>query len=334
MANIREIAKKAKCSPATVSRILSGRSGDISISEKTRARIMEICREHDYHPSIHATRLFSKTAKTIGFLYGGVIDFYNENRSISLSYVTEALSEHGYRLLPFGNNTAFREKEEYISVFKRGEIDGLIVWGASEKNHSYLKALNDTSFPVLYLTNKMPGRPSVYSEQRTMIEAMTRACIERGARKLIGIMPEDGYCLHERREGFLAAAQGHSFEIISPHALNTDNQSIQASMLAACEAAYQMNPDAIVCANDENAVYQEMFLLSKGVRIPEDIMITGGDNLKLSEFCPVPLTTFDPMTERCARESVRIMLDHLEKKTPLRSQEIPSQLIWRKSLPK
>jgi DNA-binding LacI/PurR family transcriptional regulator len=124
---------------------------------------MEICREHDYHPSIHATRLFSKTAKTIGFLYGGGIDIYNENRSISLFYVTEALSEHGYRLLPFCNNTEFREKEEYINVFKRGEIDGLIVWGASGKTHSYLKALNDTPFPVLYLTNKMPERPSVYS---------------------------------------------------------------------------------------------------------------------------------------------------------------------------
>jgi DNA-binding LacI/PurR family transcriptional regulator len=147
-------------------------------------------------------------------------------------------------------------------------------------------------------------------------------------------MPEDGYCYHERREGFLAAAQGYSFEIITPHVLNPDNQSIQASMQAACEAAYQMKPDAIVCANDENAVYLEMFLLSKGVRIPEDIMITGGDNLKLSEFCPVPLTTFDLMTERCARESVRVMLDHLEKKIPLCSQEIPSQLIWRKSLPK
>lgn len=329
--NIRKIAKKANCSVATVSRVLSGKTSEISISESTRTRILDICREFDYTPSIHATRLFSKASKTIGFLCGGTSEVYIENRAISLFYVTDALAHRGYRLLPIVNNQIFKENDEFVCIFKRGEIDGLIVWGATPEQHDYLKALNKLSFPTISLANQMPGFSSVYSEQRTIISALTKACIERGARRIVGIMPEDGYCYHERREGFISAASNYLSGVIGSSNLDTSDP---ISMQAACDAAVRLNPDAIVCANDDCAAYLEMFLLAKGKQIPDDIMITGGDNLKIAEFCPVALTTFDQMTEQCAREAVRIMLDHLENKTSLLSMEIPSKLIWRDSLPR
>lgn len=329
--NIREIAKKAKCSPATVSRVLSGRKGDISISEKTWNKIMDICREHDYHPSIHAARLFSKKSKMIGFLYGGQgADVYNENRSLSLFYCTKALAEANYRLLPIVDNAEFYNNEDFINIFKRGEIDGLIVWGPTEKDYPFLKRLLDMEYPFVCLTNKISDCPSVYSDQRAMVECLTLRCIERGAKKIVGIMPQDGYCYEERYRGFQAAIRRHDVKAVELRELDT---SSHISLQDTCETAFKEKPDAIICANDESAVYLEMCLVSKGVRIPNDIMITGGDNLRLSQYCPIPLTTFDPMPEQCAQESVKIMIEHLEKKTSLHSHEVQSQLVWRDSLP-
>ena len=72
-ANIREIARRAGCSPSTVSRVLSNHSdsGSVKISAATCERIMAICAELDYTPSIHAARLFSHRSKVIGFLVAG-----------------------------------------------------------------------------------------------------------------------------------------------------------------------------------------------------------------------------------------------------------------------
>ena len=69
--NIRRIAELAKCSPSTVSRVLSGRKTNIPISEETRLRVLEVCRKLDYQPSIHALRFFSRQAGVIGFLKDG-----------------------------------------------------------------------------------------------------------------------------------------------------------------------------------------------------------------------------------------------------------------------
>ena len=66
--NIRRIAELAKCSPSTVSRVLSGRKTNIPISEETRQRVLEVCHKLDYQPSIHALRFFSRQAGVIGFL--------------------------------------------------------------------------------------------------------------------------------------------------------------------------------------------------------------------------------------------------------------------------
>lgn len=292
---------------------------------------MEICREHDYHPSIHAARLFSKKSKMIGFLYGGEgADVYNDNRALSLFYCTEALSEADYRLLPIVDSTEFYNNEEYINIFKRGEIDGLIVWGPTEKDQPFLKRLLDMEYPLVCLTNKISDCPSIYSDQRTMIDRLTLRCIERGAKKIVGVMPKDGYCYEERHQGFQAAIRQHDVKAVELRDLDASSPT---SLQSICETAFKEKPDAIICANDESAVYLEMYLVSKGVRIPDDIMITGGDNLRLSQYCPVPLTTFDPMPEQCARETVKIMIDHLENKSPLRSYEVPSKLVWRVSLP-
>lgn len=92
-------------------------------------------------------------------------------------------------------------------------------------------------------------------------------------------------------------------------------------------------PDAVICANDEAAVAVETRCLERGIRIPQDLLLTGGDNIRLSEHCPVPLTTFDQMAAECAAACVEMMISHLKENTPLTTRQIPVNLVWRASMP-
>lgn len=325
--NIRKIAELAQCSPSTVSRVLAGRSGSIRISDATRERIRRVCTELDYQPSIHASRLFSGRAGTIGFLTAGEFMLEDDNLAKSFFHVCRALFRRGCRCLPLMDDPQFRERREYLALFKRNEIDGLLIWGAGE-NEWFLEDLRRAGYPFLLLTNRVEGYPSVYAEQKKAVAELTGECIRLGAGRLAGLMSSDGFSYRQRKEGFLEAAQ-HCDATLFPLAAGPGNVLENAYRIAPEILAW--SPDAILCANDEAAVGVEKYCLEHGIRIPEDLLLTGGDNIKLSEYCQIPLTTFDQMAPECAAGAVDLLMNHLEHGAPLRSLKQEVRILRRRS---
>ncbi len=320
--NIREIARKLECSPSTVSRVLSGHESSIKISEKTRRRILEYCARIGYQPSIHAARFFSGESRTIGFLVGCEMTD-DENLARSLFAVCRELFKVGYRCLPLLNDSRFVETKEYLNIFRRNEIDALIVWGA-DKESACLEELQNADQPFLLLTNRLNGYPSVTVEQREPIIRLTRRCRELGARRLAGLFCESGDSHRQRRAGFLAGAEGAQARIFSADLRRKEILAIAPEVLA-------WRPDAVICGNDYAAIAIEHFLLEHGLRVPDDVLITGGDNIPASLDCTVPLSTFDQRAEACAVRCVELLLDRLKNNLPLQSEELLAEPIWRQS---
>jgi len=330
--NIREIAKRAGCSPSTVSRVLAGKTGSVKISEKTSERVRQVCAELDYQPSIHAARLFSGRSRVIGFLSACLFLPEDDNFGKSFFYLCEELSKHGYRLLPLLNTASFREEKEYLNVFKRNEIDALIVWGAQEKD-TFLQEIRDAGYPFLLMTNKVGDFPAVYSEQQTPVAELTRACVSRGAKRIAAVMGRAGFCFAQRRNGFQQAVRECGIESREWFLPECQDSGLHGSAHLAPEII-AWKPDAVICCNDETAVGIARCCISRGIRIPGELMIAGGDNITLSEYSQIPLTTFDQMAKKCAGTAAKIILAHLLKNKPLYSEEISSKIIWRRSLPK
>lgn len=324
--NIRRIAELSGCSPSTVSRVLSGRSTSIRISGETRERILEVCRRLDYHPSIHAARFFSRQAGAIGFLTATEFMPDDDNLSKSFFAVCRELFRRSYRTLPLLSNRQFIETKEYLNIFKRNEIDGLIIWGAQEK-HTFLNELADAGYPFLLLTNRVGSHPAVYSAQQEAMRTLTQACIDRGAAHIAAIMSRNGDSYRARLAGFLEAAQPYD-----PYVAYGD-ELLLSGLRPLVDDVLDRKPDAVICANDETAVAVETRCLERGIRIPQDLLLTGGDNIRLSEYCPVPLTTFDQMAAECAAACVDMMISRLKNNTPLVSRQLPVNLIWRASMP-
>ncbi|MBE6368118.1 MAG: LacI family transcriptional regulator [Lentisphaerae bacterium] len=325
-ANIREIARRAGCSPSTVSRVLSNQSanGSVKISTATCEKIMAICAELDYTPSIHAARLFSRRSKVIGLLAAGELQWDDENLARALSGTCSCLSEYGYRCLPLQYREDFIKNKEYLSIFRRCEVDALIIYGEIE-DQPYLHELTAEKMPFMLLGNRIKDYPAVSADQKTGTEILVKHCIERGASKLVYLDLCRGDSSEQRRNGFLNIA-GKEAPIIS------GGISVAAGYQVAAEAM-KYSPDAIIAGNDALAVGVEKYLLEQNKLdlVPSSLLLTGGDNIEMSKYCTLPLSTFDQRSTDCAKLCVEIIVSHLEKQTPLRSEVLPVEVIFRDS---
>lgn len=230
-----------------------------------------------------------------------------------------------YRCLPLADCREFNEAGEYIKVFRRKEVDALIIWGANDESRPYLAELQRNGYPFLLLTNQVDDYPSVYANQREAMRQLVIHCRNKGAGRIIFVTsPQEGDSFRKREQGFYDGMGNSEARIVHSQLSIDDGYAIGPEILKG-------NPDAVICVNDGVAIGIEKYLLEKNVNIPGDMLLTGGDNIELSKYCQIPLTTFDQMAEQCAKRSVEILLDNLIRKKPIHSEMIEAELKYRAS---
>lgn len=318
---IREIAELSGCSPSTVSRVLSSKKCSIPISRKTRDKILAVCKEHDYTPNINASRFFSKQSKVIGFLIPPSGSLVDDNLSRGMSAVYETLNKHSYRVLPLTLDKDFIEKQEYLNIFKRGEIDALIIWGIDD-DYPWVDELSAAGKPFLLLVNSYKNYPSVHCDDALGVRQLIEHCRSKGARTFAYLTIGEGDCCLRRSDEFLRLIPDGKFIV--------GGLGIKDGENAAPEVLRQ-RPDAVICGNDRSAIGLQKALLKAGLRVPGDIMITGGDNIELAEYCPVPLTTYDQMAYQCGELCAKMILDFLQKRKALSTITVKPEIRIRDS---
>ncbi len=329
--SIRKIAQMAQCSPSAVSSVLSGRANTIRTGEETRKRILHICDKLDYHPTIHATRLLSKRSRTIGFLVDEVNFMFDENFGKSFIFTCSEALKNGYRCLPLIYSEQFIREKEYINVFKRNEIDAMVIWGASE-NDLFIHELHKKKYPFCLIANKIGEYPAVSSDQYTAVKTLTETAVAHGASRIAGIFyhPELSDSFRQRLNAFRDIVEplksDHLITLKSKLSDYKDDPGFAGQIL-------DFKPDAIICINDGIAVLVEQMLLGNNRKIPEEVMISGGDNLNASDFCQVPITSYNWKADEMAQLAVDKLISYLENGTELESQILSADIIWRNSLP-
>lgn len=318
---IREIAELSGCSPSTVSRVLSSKKCSIPISKKTKEKILAVCEEYDYTPNINASRFFSKQAKIVGFLIPPAESLVDDNLARGMSAIYDTLHLNSYRMLPLTLDDKFIENKEYLNLFKRHEIDALIIWGAIG-NCKWIDELAANNMPFVLLTNRCKDYPAVYCDDSAGIKQLVEHCRTKGAKSFVYVTISGGDCCLRRRTEFLS--------LVSDGRLIEGGLNIKDGERAADEIL-RLRPDAVICGNDRCAIGLAKALLAAGLKIPEDIMITGADSIELAEYCPVPLTTYDQMAYKCGEICTNMVLDFLQKQKRLSSISVKPELRVRNS---
>lgn len=320
--NIRKIAKIAECSPATISRVLSGNHGNVPISPKTRDKILKICAEHKYEPNIHASRMFSKRTGLIG-LVSSETRVEDDNLSKFISGVNKKLNESGERLILLLQDDKFISTKEYLTLFRRRELDALIIWGAFG-DETWLAELSQKKYPFIMASNKIGDYPSVVCDENAGMASVVDECLKRGAKSFLHITGGDMEVSQRRKNGFLLAVGDYKYRII-------DSDFSLASGIKIAKQLIDNLPDAIVCVNDQTAIGIITGLKKEGIVIPKDVIVTGADNINMSQYLDPSITSYDSQATKCGEECVIMLNEFLKSDKPLTTKLIPPEIHIRDS---
>ncbi len=331
MASLKQIAAELGVSHVLVSRVLSGRMGTTGASAKTREAILKKAAELDYRPNRLAVALKKGRSGVIGVFLHQMGIPGSEVTPVFLSSLAKALDRSAYRLwLRF-----FETDEEFLAAFDeklRNEADGLIVGGTEHPGlFDKLRKIDRDVLPVVTVYCELPGRlTNVAVDYEAQCYLATKHLLEMGCRHLAHFRVFDS-----RYNGFVRAHREAGLPVQRRLVMNRepgefpffvkDGERFTKRLLAA-----GVPFDGIVAESDEQAVGAVRTLLLSGVRVPEDVKVTGVDNSPLSENAAVPLTSATTEMDVCGRVAVELLQRKIEKK-PAESAVIAPRLVVRAS---
>jgi LacI family transcriptional regulator len=284
-ATIRDVARAANVSVATVSRALNEHS---NVSPDTRARVEKAARALGFVPSGTARSLITRRTQTIGVL---LPDLYGEFFSELIRGIDTAARSHGLHLLLSGSHGDRAEAAAAIKAMS-GRVDGLLIMSP----HLDARALADNlprGLPVVLMNTRSEGVEiaSLTVDNYGGAYAMVRHLIGRGHKSIAFIGgPEPNFEAQERLRGY-SEALAQLLPGSEPQVLAGDFTEESGWRVGNRIISMQRRPDAIFAANDAMAIGCLFSLGEAAIQVPRDIALVGFDDIPLARFVNPPLTT-------------------------------------------
>ena len=302
---INEIAQLAGVSRATVSRYLN----DGYVSEEKKKRIAKVIAQTGYVPSQQARTL--RTGKTQ--FVGVVIPKINsESVGREVAGITSVLSASDYRTLLANTDNDESAEVAYLKAFReQNQVDGIILIGTVITDE-HRRAFEELNVPVVVVGQHVEGVSCVYFDDYNALYDLTLCCVAgRQHPAYIGVFERDYAAGHLRSQAFLDAA----------HQLGCDNPVVERgrfdveSGLELAEKIMREYPetDAIVCATDEIAAGACTQLGQLGLRVPEDVHVTGLGDSTLARVVTPRLTTVHYYYRTSGVEAARMLVEAMEQ---------------------
>lgn len=302
---IHDIAKAVGVSTGTVSRALNGRDG---VNQHTKARILETVQRLGYVPDVGARQLARGVRSVIGITRYSDTSLRNPYYTLLVDAMQEALVGSGYSVHILGSDAELED----------ARFAGVIVAGVhlEDQRLAHLR-LRRTQTPFVAISVG-PHQPDIASveldNQAGMLELMIHL-VARGHTRIAHmtgspIGQDAQQRLHAYREGLRRA------KLAFEHVLDGAFTELGAYRALLEGLRVGLTFSALTCASDEMALGAVQVLRDHGVRVPEDVVVTGFDDLPLESFRAAQLTTVHQPIPEIAAMAVQLMLEQLEGGVP------------------
>ncbi|MFF5176237.1 LacI family DNA-binding transcriptional regulator [Micromonospora sp. NPDC000089] len=322
---VREIARLAGVSVATVSRVSNGTG---QVSEEMRRRVLEAIEKHGYQPDHLGRALAARRHGALGLVFPG----------LSGPYFSELIQGVESEAVPARASvhilcTHLREDSDAQVLEMARRVDGIAVMGGTVTDAALLRLAE--LVPVVVLAGHGPQNvPSVSVDNAGAMRRLTRhLLVDHGLRDLaFAGTPEGSPDVSDRWAGFLAA---HEELHLTPPAEPVRVAMQQPDGVLAAEQLLRgrVAPDAIVCANDEIALGALVGAFGRDLRVPRDLVITGFDDAPMAALVAPPLTTVRQPVRELAAEAARLILQAVDAPGAPAPDSIvlPTELVVRRS---
>jgi LacI family transcriptional regulator len=309
--DIREIAKRAKVSTATVSRAINRVP---SVNPQLAKRVWSVVEELGYYPNTQARALVSGRSRMFGLVISEITNpFFPE-----IIHVFESIAvQHGYEILlaSTGNDPKLMETSVRRMIERRVEGVAIMTFGMEEV---LLEDLKLRKVPLVFV-DVGPPRPRVSNIRIDYLHGVRQAVQHLAALRhsRIGFItgPLRLKSALARKQAFLRSMQEIGLES-DPQLIVEGDHTMEGGMAAFTSLLERpVKPTAVLCSNDMTAIGVMRKSHEAGIAIPRDLSVVGFDDIRLAQFVIPPLTTvqmsqrelallaFDALKEEIARET-------------------------------
>lgn len=300
MPSIREVAKLAQVSPATVSRVINGTA---KVDDEKRKRVLNVISETGFVPNEVARSLFKKSAKIIGLILPTIENpFFTQLASA----IEQTADEYGYRLVLCNTNDQPEKERAAFSMLASMNADGIILTTNNEETY---ECVNQCPIPVVITDRGIETEAwagYIHSDHYEGGRLAAQHLIDCGCQNIVCIRgPMEISSARDRYEGYRSVCcENHRQEQVIDCSYDFEQG------LKVTETLIETFPevDGIIACNDMVAISVYKVLHSKGIRVPEDVQLIGYDDIRLSVLMTPELTTIAQPVDKIGRKAAELII--------------------------
>jgi LacI family transcriptional regulator len=331
-ASIKDVAKEAGVSIATVSRVLN----DVDVvNEETKKKVKDAIVKLGYRPNIVARSLKTQRTRTVGIL---IPDISSQIYPEIVRGTEDVANIYDYNIILCNSDSDLEKEKEYLRVLKEKMVDG-VLYMSSSLEPEIVALIKELELPTVLVetTDREKTFPSVTIDNREAAYDAVTHMLNRGDKKIayIGVHKDAVNAAAARYFGYEDALKENNIAISEEliHFGEVKAKEGYEGVLEILEKAGEI--DGLFCASDEIAMGAINALREKGLRVPEDVDVIGFDNIYTSSlFYPKLTTVAQPMYDM-GSVGMRMLIKLINKKDlEEKNYVLPYEVIERDSCKK
>ncbi|MEU1304658.1 MULTISPECIES: LacI family DNA-binding transcriptional regulator [Streptomyces] len=309
MASIRDVARLAQVSTATVVRVLNGGA---TVSPARTERVMKAVAELDYVTNGVAASLSRGSTRLLGLLVSDIANPFTAQVARGLE--DEAV-RHGYQVLIASSDFDREREAAMLASFARRTVDAVALLSADGATESVSRLVR-SGMPTVFVDRRPPNTPAI-----PLVRTDSLSAAREAVRYLIGLGHTDLGMIcgpvsmptaAQRAAGFREACAEAGL-VVRPECLREGFLGTEGGYAAMCELLdLPRRPTAVFSFNNMLAIGALRAVRERGVRIPADLSLVTFDDMELFPFVDPPLTAIAQPAYEIGAEAGRVLFDLLE----------------------
>lgn len=323
MEELREKIVSGKIKPGDKLSSENELSGEYSISRHTVRKALSILENEGYIRAEHGKGTYcikrgnQTNSKNIAVITTYISDYIFPRL---IQGIDNVLTEKGYSIVLKNTGNSRKREAECLDDILNKDIDGLIIEPSKSeiycRNMDKYQILDQRGIPYVFIQGiypQMKDKPHILMDDVQGGYLLTKHLIELGHKHILGVFKADDTQGNGRHKGYVNALQefGISYDPDKVIWFHTEDRVVKPKIALEELLNKEELIDAIVCYNDQIAVEIIGFLTQKGLRVPEDISITGYDNSFIAESGGVKLTTISHPKEKLGEMAAELLLEKI-----------------------
>ena len=319
MTSIKDVAKAAGVSTATVSRVLANNA---PIKPETRDRVLKAVADLNYRPNLIARSLRAQKSAKIGLV---VSDIRNPFFTAIGRAVEDAAYEQGYSVLMCNTDENPEKEELYLNLLYDENVAGVIFSPTHQFNINSQTYNQKMPFVIIDRAVDSSDVDMVLLDNVAAAYELTEHLINNGHKKLAGLFGDASTTGQERSRGFHKAIKDHHLTPVAAHFIAPRIQQGYETSMALLNQPER--PDAIFTSNSmlTAGVYQAA--RDSKLKVPSDVAVVGFDETTWGALVDPPITVIAQPTEEIGRTATELLFQRIQE--PSRS---PKTVILKGSL--